>query len=259
MNLLTKRIVVTGAASGIGRALVLQLNQHGAHVLTADRDADGLRGLPPEVHTVVSDVSAQAGVDALFDHAAALLGGIDVFIANAGFAYYEKIETAAWDHWQRIFAVNTLAPLYITAKMNQLYRDQPYRVVITCSAMALLALPGYAAYGATKAALHQFADAYRYELDNPRKLLLVYPIGTRTNFFSASGAPVTFPTQTPDHVARCIVRGLQQDRQQVFTSITFRALMIVGRVMPLALRLWQHIELRRFRRWSARSPQPDQR
>lgn len=256
MQIEHSRIVITGAASGIGHALLVRLAQYRAHIIAVDRDeihlhhaVAELKAAEASVIPFVNDVAGQSGVDAIFEHALDVMGGIDLFIANAGFAYYENLSVANWDRLERLALVNALAPIYSAIRMRELNRVNPYKVVITASAMSLLALPGYALYGATKATLHHFAQAYRYELDDPRSLMLVYPIGTRTAFFDTSGAPLTWPTQTPEYVANRIAQGIERDKQAIYPSVTFQLLLLAGRLCPPALRLWQHLELRRFRRW----------
>lgn len=250
------RIVITGAASGIGRALQQQLARYPAQIVAVDRDevqlrlaVDAIQSGAATVHPFVSDVSTEEGVDEIFDYAVDAMGGIDLFIANAGFAYYENLADADWSRLEHLVKVNALSPIYSAVKMRELNRVRPYKMVITASAMSLLPLPGYALYGATKGMLHHFAQAYRYELDDPRHLMLVYPIGTRTAFFDTSGAPIPWPTQTPEYVANRVVRGIECDKKAVYPSVTFQMLMLTGRVCPPALRLWQYIELRRFQRW----------
>jgi uncharacterized protein len=255
MHLDNKRIVITGAASGIGRALLLRLARYDCRIIAADRDEVRLRLVVGTLHApaaqvapYVVDLATHAGVDGLFAFAHKLFGGLDLFIANAGFAYYEELMSAQWERLDRILAVNTLSPLYSAVKMRELNAAAPYKMVIVASAMGQLPLPGYAVYGATKAALHSFAEAYRFELDDPRKLMLVYPIGTRTAFFETSGAPDTWPTQAPEYVADRIVRGIERDQRAVYTSLSNVLLMWLGRLLPVP-RLWQQIELARFQRW----------
>lgn len=260
MNLSGKRIIITGAGGGIGAAVMARLAAYdGAHIIGVDLDAARVDSAiaaiesPRAVLTShAADLGQPEGVDGLFDHAQAVMGGVDVFIANAGFAYYEQIGAPDWAHIDRIFRVNVYSPIYAAEKMAQLNRDAPYRVVITASAMARVGLPGYALYGATKAALHRFAEAYRAEIADSRSLVLLYPIATRTAFFqSAGGAPVAFPTQTPEEVAAALVSGLERDKTAIYPSLLFRLLLLFDRVTP-ARRLTQWIEGRKFRTWLAR-------
>ncbi len=259
MRIAGQRIVITGAASGIGRATLARLAQHPARILAADVDADrlaqvlhDLAGAPAQIAPLACDLANQACMDGLFDYALATLGGVDIFIANAGFAYYELLERADWERLERIFRVNVFAPIYAAVKMRELSAERPYKMVITASAMGLLAIPGYAVYGATKAALDRFAEGYRLELDDPARLMLVYPIGTRTGFFSAaapSAAPQPWPTQSAEQVARAIIRGIERDRQVVHPSRLFQLVLIADRFLPFVRRIEQWIEQRRFRGW----------
>ncbi len=266
MHIDQSRIVLTGAASGIGRALLGLLAARPCRIIAVDIQSDRLEdairaaGGQAEVIPYVGDMGKVEDIDALFDLALSALEGVDLLIACAGFAYYEKLEQAEWDRLARIFEVNTLGPIYAAIRMSEINRDHPYKVVMVASAMARLAIPGYALYGATKAALDRFAEGYRLELDDPARLLLVYPIGTRTGFFhrSARGqdAPYPWPTQSAEHVARCILRGIERDQLSVHPSRLFVALLLADRLFPLARHLEQAIELRRFRSWLHRVQHP---
>ena len=256
------RIILTGAASGIGLAVLGTLNTYPCHVIAVDRNEEGLRAAlaalpqgPASITPYACDLSQPAAIDGLFEYATTTLGSIDLFIANAGFAYYESLEQAAWDRLEAIYRVNTIGPIYSAVKMRELNGTRPYRVVITASAMGKLAIPGYAVYGATKAALDRFAEGYRLELDDPRKLALVYPIGTRTQFFAAASSastPQPWPTQTPEAVARAIIRGIERDQQSIYPSTLFRLILLLDRVFPPVRWLEQAIEKRRFERWRSR-------
>lgn len=247
-----KNIVLTGAASGIGRALLGLLAQFPARIIAVDKDAGRLKDFAAgraEVIPYACDLGQPEAVDALFEEAIHKLGGVDLFIANAGFAYYEKIDSADWAHIEQIYRVNVFSPLYALEKMRNLNSRRPHKVVITASAMSFLGLPGYALYSSTKAALHRFAEAYRYEMDDPTSLMLVYPIGTRTDFFSAASqahpAPQTWPTQTAEQVARAILRGIQHDSRSVFPFGAFRLFL----ALPFLGKLEQAIQAWRLKKW----------
>jgi uncharacterized protein len=242
MNLNQRRIILTGAASGIGKALLEQLAAYDAQIIAVDLEQAKLQAA---VHSLVSpraritpyacDLGQQTSVDTLFDHAVQTMGGVDLFIANAGFAYYEKIETPNWRRIEDIYRVNVFSPLYTLEKMRALNVDTPYGVVITASAMGKLGLPGWAIYGSTKAALDRFAEAYRYELGANVLLTLVYPIATRSNFFSQAGeqTPVPFPSQTPEWVANSIIKGIERDQREIYPSLLFRIAWTLNRILPM--------------------------
>ena len=242
-----KKIVLTGAASGIGRALLEKLSAYPVQVLAVDRDSSGLGEARTQgrmqVIPHVCDLGQPEAVDGLFAHALRELGGVDLFIANAGFAYYEQIQAADWEHLERLYRVNVFSPLYAAEKMRELNLGRPYKVVITASAMSFLGVPGYALYSSSKAALHRFAEAYRFELEDPRSLVLVYPIATRTSFFG--GAPQPWPSQPPERVAQAILTGIQREQKSIYPSTFFRIFLWI----PGLPQLEQWLEARRLRHW----------
>lgn len=253
-----KRIVLTGAASGIGRALLPKLIAAGAaHILAADRDAAALdstlAALKPAipVQPVIADLGQQAGNDAVFAAADAHMGGVDTFIANAGFAYYEPF-TGDWARLDAIFRVNVYAPLYALDQMRRRHADaSPYTVAITASAMGKVGYPGYSAYSATKGALVRFADAYRWESPPTHEhVMMIYPIATRTAFFQQAGhgTPSTWPTQTADYVAGRIVRGLVRGAKAVSPSLLFTVSHWLSAPLPVIAPM-QWIAGRQLRRW----------
>lgn len=255
MQIEGKNIVLTGAGSGIGRALLELLAQFPARILAVDQDALRLEDLPAgqaHIEKHVCDLGKPEAVDGMFAAALDLLGGVDLLIANAGFAYYEKIETADWAHIEQIFRVNVISTLYALEKMQLLNAGRPYKVVITASAMSYVGLPGYALYSSTKSALHRFAESYRFELEDPNKLMLVYPIGTRTRFFgtasAAHPAPQTWPTQSAEQVARAMLHGIQRDSRSVFPFGAFRLFLALPCLIPIE----QAIEAWRLRKWLQR-------
>ena len=231
MELSGKRVVLTGAASGIGRALLEALSEFNLSIIAADVNETRLlevcATLPKAQAQVIpmkADISSQAGNDALFEHATLKLGGVDLFIANAGFAYFETITEPDWLRLERMYRVNTLAPIYTLERMAALNAGREFKVVWMASAMAQIGLPKYAIYSSSKGALHRFADAYRWQMPDPKALMLVYPIATRTGFFTAASddTPVPTPSQTPEEVAKAVLHGISRDALEVYPSLLFQ-------------------------------------
>ncbi len=249
MQIGNRRSVITGAASGIGWALLEQLASQPGQIIAVDRaniDLSVLKRSVANIHTFKADLSQPQEIDTVFAFAQEVMGGLNTFFANAGFAYYETVKPD-WQRVRDLYEVNVFSPLYTLAKMAQINHQQPYAVIITASAMAHTALPGYAHYAATKAALHRFAEAYRYEMPENGHLMLVYPIATRTRFFAsaANSAPVVYPIQTPDYVAGRIIAGLQKGKKRVYPSTLYRAMY----TLPLMERLYQIYANWQFRQW----------
>ncbi len=259
MQLEGARIVLTGAASGIGAATLARLALKRCHVLAVDRDEPrlattvaALAGGEAKIVPCSADLGCEEDVARVFDHACAAFGGIDLFIANAGFAYYERLARPDWQRMDALLRVNVISPLYAAVKMAEMNAGRPHRTVIVASAMGRLAIPGYALYSGSKAALHRFAEAYRFELADPTSLTMIYPIGTRTRFFQTDGgraAPHPWPTQTAEQVATTIVRGIERDQKDIYPSALFRLVLLADRIAPFVRRIEQAIESARFRRW----------
>lgn len=246
-------MVLTGAASGIGRALLELLSVLPLEIVAADRDearllevCAALNNSRAKIIPVTADVSSQTGNDALFAQALLEFGGVDIFIANAGFAYFETITQPDWQRLELIYRVNTFAPIYALERMAVLNSGKAFKVVWMASAMAHIGLPKYAAYSSSKGALHRFADAYRWQMPDPRSLMLVYPIATRTRFFAASSdaTPVPTPSQTPEEVARAVLHGIATDKLEVYPSLLFQVGFWLTLLFPALRRLIQLRELR---------------
>ena len=202
------------------------------------------------IRPYICDLSKQTEIDSLFESVLKNYGSIDLFFANAGFAYFEALGKADWQHIEKIYQVNVFSSIYTALKMREINQDRPFRVVVTASGMAKFGLPGYALYASTKAALDNFADTYRLELDDPTALTLVYPIATRTHFFeTANHAPQAWPSQSPQQVAEAVVQGVLDDRNSIFPSRIFWWIWRIGATFPFIYRLEQQIEKRKFKGW----------
>ncbi|GAB3172713.1 SDR family oxidoreductase [Telluribacter humicola] len=235
-------------------------------IIAADRDEPSLmeliRQLPPNMPRIVpfvGDLSQKATLDALFDFARVQMGGADIFVANAGFAYYESYPAQAdWEHLRSIFELNVYAPLYTIQKMKELNPNSPHYTLITASAMAKTGIPGYAVYGATKAALDRFLDAYRYEDRGMPTVGLVYPIATRTSFFRHSIADTTsqvpdtpWPSQTPERVAQAMLRGIRKNQRFIYPSLFFRITRFPQQLFEWLMLPYQWYYARQWRKWKA--------
>ena len=163
-----QRILVTGAARGIGAALAERLASHGARL--------ALVGLEPETMRAVSrrcgegtflsecDVSSSERVTEAIDAAAEALGGLDVVVANAGIATGGPLRSQALRAWERVIEINLMGVMYTDrAALPHLERSGGYLLNIASSAAALRA-PGMTAYCAAKAGVEAVSDCLRIEM-----------------------------------------------------------------------------------------------
>lgn len=245
-----KKIIVTGASSGIGLETVKLLLAEGCEVLAAVRPGDNMPITHERLFVQTCDVSRHEDLDALFDRAVAQLGCIDLFYANAGFAYCEQFREKDWEHISRIFETNSYQVFYSAQKLKQLNQDRPFQFIATASAMAILPMPGYALYSGTKAAVNAFAHAYRTELDAGQHFQVVYPISTRTAFFKEAGnSPVPWPSQSAEAVARAVLKGIKRKKRRIYPSHVFTAIMVLNRFLPFIFNLYSAVENKKFQSW----------
>lgn len=246
-----KNIVITGAASGIGRELLRQLHAHN-HVIAVDIDEGGLNALENEfqgIEVFIVDLLLPGALEKVFDHIYKNWEAIDFYFANAGFARYGSWADLDQEAFESLFRINTWVPLH-TAQILKKSQNKPFRLVITASAVAYWAVPGYSVYSASKAAMHQLAEAIRAE-GNSDWLTLVYPSSTDTAFFSKAGKniPKAFPVQKAESVAKAIIRGARKGKTRIYPSIIFRAVLLFNRFFPIIRPFYQFLESRKFQKW----------
>ena len=255
MQIAHKNIILTGAASGIGKALLSQLLDF-EDVRIIAVDLNEIENSSDKVTPFICDLSQQSEVDRLFEFALTQFHTIDIFIANAGFAYYEVIEKPDWQRIEKIFQVNVFSPIYAFQKMKALNVGREYFVLMTSSAMAKLAIPGYALYGATKAALDRFEDAYRFENRDLGHLSLVYPIATKTNFFNRSTSfsrkdvVVPFPAHTPEEVAKAMIKGTLNNENHIYPSQLLQISRFFQKLFEIVASPYQYFYARKLKEWS---------
>lgn len=253
MELSNKNIILTGASSGIGNALLQKLSKYeGVKVIAVSRNMDNNLE-SKSVYPFAADLSSKEGVNSLFGYAKETIGTIDIFIANAGFAYIEELSEADWEHVEDIFSLNVTSVIYSLQKFNEQNIGKIRQFISTSSAVAFVPLHAYALYCSSKSALHQFMEAYRYEKNEDLILTTIYPVATRTQFFDhASGqrnTPPPFPTQEVESVVNSIIKGIKNNKKRIYPSLLFRIVYPIGRAFPILLKLYSRIEKQKTMKW----------
>jgi NAD(P)-dependent dehydrogenase (short-subunit alcohol dehydrogenase family) len=177
-----KRVVVTGGASGIGRATVDRLHRRGHDVVVLDVDESALARLPDGVDSFVCDVTDEGRVGDVVERVAAG-GPIDALLTCA--AYYElgAVEDAPSEAVERQFGVNVFGTLTVARAALPALRESGGRLVTVASVLGRVTLPFHGVYCATKHAVEALSDALRVELEpHGVDVVVVEPGAVQTGF-----------------------------------------------------------------------------
>ena len=247
MDIKGKRAVVTGASTGIGRDITELLLKEGAIVVASSRNITKGEMKGNNLYLLDANLSKTEEVDRLFDYAIGAMGGIDIFIANAGFGFYERMGDGDRQHYLDIFDINVFSAIYAVNKLKTLKGSAPFNFLITSSAMGYISLPGYALYSSTKAALRGFADAYRYELDKGQYMQCLFPIATKTPFFKNAGnIPNAWPLQSSEIVAKKTIKGIKRNKNHIFPSFMFRFFYFLTVICPPLINVYNKSNMKKF-------------
>lgn len=232
MRLERRRVLLTGARSGIGRELALGLAERGAALALVGRRRDPLEATARAVvdrggRAVVlpADLAEPGEAPLVVDGAADALDGIDILINNAGAVLAGHLEDASVEDVLAMIAVNLAAPILLTRAALPTLRAaggvDGAAVVGVTSGAARVGMPFYAAYAATKAGLARFNEALRRELtDTGIRVVTAYPSGTDTPMMASSqaGDDLGFGRRPAAEVAAEILFGLESDLSEIDTS-----------------------------------------
>jgi NAD(P)-dependent dehydrogenase (short-subunit alcohol dehydrogenase family) len=236
--------VITGAASGIGRATALELRRAGYALALCDLDPVALERTAAAVEAGVEqgvDVSRTEEVARLVEACQERFGRVDVLVNNAGI-----LRLGAWQNvdeadWRRLFEVNLLAVARVTRAFLPLLVASRGHVINLGSGASLLPFPGYAAYGPVKVGALWLSEYLRAELAPLGvRVSCVCPLLVRTRMGEVGQAGVTrqpdWLFHSPEHVARRIRRTIGSRRFLVYGSLLLHVLHLAYRWAPGPMR-----------------------
>jgi short-subunit dehydrogenase len=229
MNLRDTRVLLTGAAGGIGAATALQLARAGAQLAVAGRSEAALQKLCAEIgahggraQPVVVDLASFAGRQALADEAARRLGGVDLLVNIAGLLDFTPFEAEDPVAIERLMQVNLIAPIQLARLLlPAMLKQGRGRIVNVGSTFGSIAFPYFAVYSSSKFGLRGFSQALRRELDGSGVgVTYVAPRATRTPLNSSAvvrmNEALKVAMDPPEQVAAAIVRAIEQERAEVY-------------------------------------------
>ena len=246
IDLAGRRVLITGASSGIGLAAAKAFVDKGAIVLAVARSKDRLDALaaelggPARVATFVADVTDGPGMEALAQVVLAAHGVPDVIVANAGIGIDARFAATTDDAWRTIFEVNVFGVVRtIRPFLPGMIARGRGRIVIVSSAVGKRGVPNYAAYSGSKFALHGMADSLRPELSGTGVTVgIICPSSTTTNFEERklrAGPPqvrVRVQHHSPESVARALVRMARGTRREMILSPEAKLMNAMNRLAP---------------------------
>jgi NAD(P)-dependent dehydrogenase (short-subunit alcohol dehydrogenase family) len=179
-GLRTKRVLITGGASGIGAATAARFLDEGSAVCILDRDAEACRktarDLPKLKAALTADVSNLKQVQTAFTEAINLMGGVDVLINNAGISIRHNFLNITSEEWDKVIAVNLTGVFYVAQTAARHMMERGSGVILqTASTNGVMGYPYYADYNATKAGVIELTKSMALELAPKIRVCAVAP------------------------------------------------------------------------------------
>lgn len=261
-----KVAIVTGGASGIGRALCEKLGQKGAVVIVADINTEEAQQVASAIiaaggraHAAHLDVSQADEVRNLIDKTASEHGRLDFMFNNAGIGVGGEVRDINLEHWRRVIDVNLLGVLYGTIAAYSLMVRQGFgHIVNTASLAGLIGYPTNIPYATTKYGVVGLSTSLRVEAaDLGIKVSVVCPGYIQTNIWETSTilkanredvlAQIPFKMMDAEKAARSILRGIVRNRAIIIFPFHARFLWWLNRLHPAICALLNRKRVKDFR------------
>lgn len=231
MQINKKNVIITGAASGVGKELTKQMLKKGAHVAALDINEENLEVLKKELNskrlrTYKVDMGSSESIKQFTEEYRKEFD-VDIIINNAGIIQpFVKVESLEDSTINKVMNVNFFGPVnLIRYLMKDLTKDRKKQYIVNISSMGgFFPFPGQTIYGASKAALKIFTEGLYAELENTNvKVLIVLPGAMNTNITKNSNVEINtskedsnFKLLEPDVAAYKIIEAIENDKFKLF-------------------------------------------
>lgn len=252
------RALVTGAASGIGRAVAYRLAAEGAHLYLTDLRAEPLEAVAAEIRdgggtvvaAIAADVADHAAVTAMAERIHDEVDALDAVLNVAGIATWGTVESLTHEQWRTVIEVNLMGPIHVIESFvpRMIEAGRGGYLVNVSSAAGLIGLPWHAPYSASKFGLRGVSEVLRFDLARHKiSVTLVCPGGVDTGLvdtvqiagvdtggaaFRSFQARFRRRAVSAEEAAAAIVAGMLKRRYLVYTSGDIRLLHAIQRHIP---------------------------
>lgn len=244
-----KLAVVTGAASGMGKCVALDLAREGTNLVLVDINGELLglvaleaEALGVEVHAFAVDLTDYRQVKNMADTVNARFGAIDILVNCAGIAHMGHMIDTTPEHWDRLLGINLYTIIHcVNAFAPAMIARKRGNIMNISSGQAFFAVPTWGAYATTKFAVDGYSEALRYELYwEGIRVSCVYPGVVKTPFYdNITGSPLVKLgmflllgiAAKPEALSRLMVKGLKKNKKMVLQWFVW-PIYILKRIFP---------------------------
>lgn len=251
-------VTITGASSGIGRALARTFARNGHAVLAVARREERLLALRQEmaeqhgavVHSLALDITSLGAPQALFEEAVRVFGKVHVLINNAGMSPYQEFRELHRRHLRQILSLNvqSLTELCHLFVPHMLAHGEPSHVVNVGSVAGYAPLPKFAVYTGTKHYIRVFTNLLRHEYRGSNiRVSALHPGGTMTEFPELAGQRIKRSAEkgmmTPQEVAEKAYPAILKGKRVIVLGGINQLAVLLGKLLPFpwAIRVMEFI------------------
>jgi len=234
-----KRIIITGATSGIGKAVAEEYAKRGATLILVARRDELLKEVASlclkigaaDVYTFPMDVSSKESCEKLIATTVEKYGGLDILVLNAGIpcrTHFEEMDLATFHN---VMNINFYGYLYPTHYALKYLKSSRGKIIVVSSLQGKTGTPSRTAYSASKHALHGLFDSLRFDVGKWVTISIVCP-GYVSSDFRAGEGHVKSKMMSPTECAIGILRAEQDNTREVVMTVLAKVGLVVKMVLP---------------------------
>lgn len=276
-DLQNKIALVTGAASGIGKAIALRLAEEGMHLYLIDLDSKQLADVVSDARRLgviavgrQCDVAKLEDIKSVVEYGLTRWGAIDLLVNNAGITYYGRTEEMSSEHCERLLAINLQAPMQFTRLLLPSMLSRPEAHILNvASFFGLIGTRKLAAYTASKFGLVGFGESLRAEYARTGLgVTTLCPGFVDTSLFSTAARidsestpkqPPSWMLTTPEKVADRAIRAIVRNDALVVTQSYAKLAYFAKRFIPGVIDFANHLSRKRFGKQTIPPPTEEER